>query len=350
MKSYFTVVDGIFTNTNKWEVLLSELNTVVGDGWGWQRDRMMNCTFRFKWGMKIISNTSRSRWWCKHLTSLSLSNDECSLSGPQKRLPTPLPGVGPLKHLQHAMVLSMTCHKRKNRTHGRRTSGKEHLLSCKAKLNFDTSGHSFKILRTHHFIWSTGNSDKFCLLTQDTWLHWTHVCFCVTRLATVQRWRRLYFFNCSSIKIIKQNVIKFSVRSDSWLWTHRHQAWCLWWAWSFLLPWKLQSLKNWVLNVAQTREFQRFFIPRNRKTAFVAVSQKTLYIDFVSRWVHWNFCTWKKKGKLKWKPNPPAAGGDELWLDWWADTTKYLKKRLRCVQKLCLTPFVCHSALVHAGM
>lgn len=109
---------------------------------------------------------------------------------------------------------------------------------------------------------------------------------------------------------------------------HRHQAWCLRWARSFLLPWKLQRLKT-VLNVAQTREFQRFFISRNRKTAFVAVSQKTLYIDFVSRWVHWNFCTWRKKGKLNWKWNPPADGGDELCLDWWADTTKYLKKLLQ---------------------
>lgn len=153
MKSYFTVVDGIFTNTNKCQVLLSELNTVVGDGWGRQRDRMMNCTFRFKRGMKIISNTSRSRWWCKHLTSLSLSNDECSSYGPQIKLPKtpapshPPPRVGTSKHLEHATVLSMTRHKRKIE-HGRRTSGKqvrkEHLVSCKVKLNFDASGHSFK--------------------------------------------------------------------------------------------------------------------------------------------------------------------------------------------------------------
>lgn len=163
MKSYFTVVDGIFTNTNKCQVLLSELNTVVGDGWGRQRDRMMNCTFRFKWGMKIISNTSRPRRWCKYLTSLSLLNDECSSSGPQIRLPKnpppPPARVDTSKHLQHAMVLSMTRHI-ENRTHGRRTSGK-HLLFWKVKLNF-APGHFFKIL-SHQFIWSTENSDRFYL-------------------------------------------------------------------------------------------------------------------------------------------------------------------------------------------
>lgn len=199
MKSYFTVVDGIFTNTNKCQVLLSELNTVVGDGWGRQRGRMMNCTFRFKWGMKIISNTSRSRWWCKHLTSLfktSAARHGAFNDTPQKE----------------------------NRTHGWRTSGKqvrkEHLLPCKVKLNFDASGHSFKILLTNQFIWSTGNSDRFYLFVDPG-----HLAALNTHLLLrdeADDSSEAPPFLCLFIEIVKQNVIIFSLRSDSWLWTRRH--------------------------------------------------------------------------------------------------------------------------------
>lgn len=224
MKSYFTVVDGIFTNTNKCQVLLSELNTVVGDGRGRQRGRMMNCTFRFKWGMKVISNASRSRWRCKRLTSLSLSNDERSSSGLQKQLlkiSPPRVGTSAARH----GAFNDTAQE-ENRTHGWGTSGKqvrkEHLLPCKVKFNFDASGHSFKILLTNQLIWSTGNSDRFYLFVDPGHLAAlnTHLLLCDEAADS----SKVPLFLCLFIEIIKQDVIKFripgfgrtDIRPDAW--------------------------------------------------------------------------------------------------------------------------------------
>lgn len=70
---------------NKHLASLLEFNTY--GWWMMATDKcMMNCTFRLKWEIDIISNTWRSCWWSKHLTLLLISNDKHFPSVPHNRL------------------------------------------------------------------------------------------------------------------------------------------------------------------------------------------------------------------------------------------------------------------------
>lgn len=75
---------GFLQTPNKHLASLLEFNTYW---WMMAADKcMMNCTFRLKWEIDIISNTWRSFWWSKHLTLLLISNDKHFPSVPHNSL------------------------------------------------------------------------------------------------------------------------------------------------------------------------------------------------------------------------------------------------------------------------
>lgn len=188
--------------------------TLVADGWWQQTKWMMNCTFRLKWGIDI-SNTSRSRWWSKHLTSVLLSNDKHSPSVPHNSLlKTPWFQQCKNSAARHS-AFNDTHHKWKPGQKGASAFPQNKLqlwcskyhsaneLSCLVNIVF-VSGSRTTNCPENTFQTDLGSVRQAC------WYFRVRQC--------------LYSFACLSIKIKNDNLIKSSLQMEAWPWMLRHQS------------------------------------------------------------------------------------------------------------------------------
>lgn len=148
---------------------------------------------------------------------------------------------------------------------------------------------------------------------------WQHVCYATSPFSRCARWPVWWFWwitcrqttmlfhytrtpkMCSSISIIKDHLIEFSIPVlEAWPWTPSHHSGCWIKHDNFLYTVEPARSKNWILNDGWVTEIPKVFCPAPQAMAFIAFSRNTWTLTLSPAELGRMACTWKKKKRENW--------------------------------------------------